>query len=57
MRALVLITGMVAFVRDLVLCAGVDLCNSVLCFLFRCLCFVFVESSTLGSNGVDNWGI
>ena len=42
-RALVLLAGTVACVGDLVLCAGADVCNLVLCFLVRCLCFVFVE--------------
>ena len=39
MSALVLISGPVAYVRDLVLCAGADVCNLVLFFLVRCLCF------------------
>ena len=42
-RALVLIAGPVACVRNLVLCAGADVCNLVLCVLVWCLCFVFVE--------------
>ena len=38
MRALVLLAGPVACVRDLVLFAGSDVCNLVLCFWF----FVYV---------------
>ena len=39
MRALVLFAGSVAFVRNIVLCAGADVCILVLCFLVRCVCF------------------
>ena len=37
--ALVLFAGPVACVRNLVLCAGADVCNLVSCFLVQCLCF------------------
>ena len=33
MHALVLLAGPVACVRDIVLCAGADVCNLVLCLL------------------------
>ena len=56
-RALFLLTWSVSCVRYLVLCAGADVCNLVLCFLVWCLCFVVLEWSTLRSDGIDNWGI
>ena len=57
-RALVLITGgaLAACIYNLVLCASAVVWNLVLCFLVRCLWFVFVHWSTLGTDGVDNWG-
>ena len=55
-RALVLLASPVAYVRDLVLCAGAVVWNLFLCFLVRCLYFVFVDWSTLRNNGVDIWG-
>ena len=42
-RALVLLAGTVASVRDLVLCAAANVCILVLCFLVQGLCFVFVD--------------
>ena len=54
--ALVLLSGPVACVCDLVLCAGYVVWNLVLCFLVQCLCFVFVHWSNLGIDDVDNWG-
>ena len=57
-RAIVLLAGgaSAACVWDLVLCAGAIVWNLVLCFLVLCLRFVFVDCSTLGTDGVDNWG-
>ena len=55
--ALVLIDGgaSATCVCDLVLCYGDVVWNSVLCFLVRCLWFIFLIWSTLGTDGLDNW--
>ena len=57
-RDLVLLAGGVSApcVQDIVLCAGAVVWNVVLCFFVLCLRFVFVNFSTLGTDGVDNGG-
>ena len=56
-RALVLLSGgaLAACVQDLVVCAGAVVWNLVVCFVVLCLRF-FVDFSTLGTDGVGNWG-
>ena len=56
-RALFLLSGgaSAACVCDIVLCSGPVAWKLFLCFLVRCLWFVFVDSSTLGTDGADNW--